>query len=243
MTRSLCPRILCAILLGVGGLCSASASNAQALPVVKVAFAEAGASVIMGSDLIAAVPSLAGSRFERIRLYQDLRSEQALTFLPRSSDGILSAGDSLVFSTAPPGEESWAYEEAAPVGVGSLYLDSVFVWIALADEDVPPFVELNRNSAFATSWTKRATRYEADAVYFAGASSSSGNPLYTQAEGYYEQRLSASGSVSRVVDLRGTQRDSLEASIRVVGGSGASHGGTLTVWASTPTGDWTRLGD
>ena len=86
------------------------------------------------------------------------------------------------------------------------------------------------------------SRSEVDNVYFSGASSSSGNPLYTQAEGYYETRLSAGTSRTREITLAAPASGTVRARVRLVGGSGSSHAATVGVEARVSGGAWSTIG-
>ena len=229
---------------------SATASQAQAptepnwldptLPTVQVSTTQDGTYLIRGAELIAQDARFAGHPVANLHLHTYGASQPLLV---RSASASLGMGDSLIFAGERflGEDEQWAYENYdRPSIVGTLYSDTTHYWISARPTPglhytLQPGATLSNPARFVST-----SRLDDDNSYFAGISSSAGDPRYTQAEGYYRARYAGGNSaLFTVVDLGAPAEDSVYVDVRMVGGSGADHAVTVSVEGPASNGGWT----
>ncbi len=232
-----CAILLCLLLAPTPSAWGQGTATAE----IKIAVTQAGVVRLTGDELIQANASFAGVPVDLIHLHSD---GTPLPLLIQNTSGTLSSADQLLFAaTSPNGDdEAWAYEGfKPPTGAGTLYADTAYYWVSLRDV---AGLRYTSGSAGATAGALllNTRRFEQDNTYFAGATANSGNPLYTQGEGYYDVRLSGGQTIERIVTPERLLGDSSRVVVRLVGGSGSSHGTTVEVSARSGASTWVEMG-
>ena len=196
---------------------------------------------LTGDDLIRANPSFAGAPVDRIHLYRD---GAPVPLSIQNTSGTLSGADHILFAATLPdgGDESWAYEQyERPLGVGTLYADTAYYWLSIKDVVGLRYTtgssELSGNALLLN-----VKRFDKDNAYFSGTTFNSGNPLYTEGEGYYDVRLSGGETIERTLVPQHPLSDSSRVIVRLVGGSGSQHGATVEVSARSGSSAWVEMG-
>ncbi len=251
MLRSMNPGFLSVLLLAVAFCLIGPAASAQtpaspdwllpSAPTVRITVLGTGIAFVTGQDLIAADARFASVSVANVHLHHE-RAAAPLHALGTSVT--LSASDTLLFAVLPPdgSDETWAYEGLNAPSGGTLYSDTTYFWISARSTPGLRYAQAPSATQTATAALSTTKRAEVDAVYFSGSTTGSGNPLYTEAEGYYERRMEAGQSFERDVSLVAAAGDSVRARVRLVGGSGARHGATLAVSARTEGGSFVSVG-
>ena len=118
----------------------------------------------------------------------------------------LETGDSFSFvgSRNSGEDETWAYNEIASnmsSTYNSLYTDTTHYWLSWGQTAGLRYAEIDppANGAPVAQRTSAQLRIENDVHYFPGQGSSAGSPIYTTAEGYYQDQIRHNTSQSPIV--------------------------------------------
>lgn len=160
---------------------------------VKIAVVQDGVYKVTGADLEAAGVNLATVSPASLRLFEN-GSEIPLDYAGGAQS--FSATDFFRFvgRRNTGSDEAWAYDNVPERQTSdhfSLYTDTTHYWLRFGGEDGLRYVdEVPTGTPVETvSTTIADLRSEQDLVYYPGQGSSAGDPIYSNAEGYYEKRI------------------------------------------------------
>ena len=160
---------------------------------IKIAVLEDGVYRVTGADLASAGVDLPSLNVQTMRLFEN-GTEIPIDLSTAASFG---ASDFFQFvGKRNTGEsEIWAYNNIPTAQTStwnSLYSDTTFYWLQIGG--VSSGLRYTRTTADASggaplAGTRARAHNEVDNIYYPGQGSSAGNPIYTDAEGFYAQGI------------------------------------------------------
>ena len=151
-----------------------------------------------------------------------------------AADGTLDPSDTITFvgHRNRGTDELWAYNGDAAAQSStyrSLYSDTTHYWMTWGGEDGRRYAPSSSGPSDTTTVLRDTVRIEQDETYYFGRPSSTGNPLYTDAEGYYwrqfrhNDRSPLSATYTLPVGRRADTGASLDLRVRLNAASSSCH--------------------
>ena len=151
-----------------------------------------------------------------------------------AADGTLDPSDTITFvgHRNRGTDELWAYDGDATAqssAYRSLYSDTTHYWMTWGGKEGRRYAEASPGASPTTTALRDTARIERDETYYFGRPSSTGNPLYTESEGYYWRQFRhndtspRSATYALPVGRRAGTGASLDLRLRVDGASSSCH--------------------
>ena len=136
--------------------------------------------------------ALSDISLETLRLLEN--GEEIPIQVEGAADGSLDPSDTITFvgHRNRGTDEVWAYNGDASAQSStyrSLYSDTTHYWMTWGGEDGRRYESTSASSTSTTTALRDTARIEQDQYYYFGRPGSTGNPLYTDSEGYYWRRF------------------------------------------------------
>ncbi len=190
-------------------------------PHVQIGVTSDGVYRVAASALQDALPdgtALADIPPETIRLIEN--GEEIPIQLEGTGDGSLDPSDTITFigQRNRGADEVWAYnydESAQSSTDRSLYSDTTYYWMTWGGQSGLRYESASAGSPSTTTALRDTVHVEKDEYYYFGRPRKTGNPLYTESEGYYWRRFrhNDTSSLSDTYTLPVGRRTSSEASL------------------------------
>ena len=151
-----------------------------------------------------------------------------------TEDGSLDPSDTITFvgRRNRGTDEIWAYNYDASAQSStyrSLYSDTTHYWVTWGDASRLRYESASASSTAPTTALRDTARIEQDRYYYFGRPGSTGNPLYTDSEGYYWHRFRyndtspISDTYTLPVGRRTSSDASLDLTLRFDAGTSSCH--------------------
>ncbi|WP_158666503.1 C25 family cysteine peptidase [Salinibacter altiplanensis] len=160
-------------------------------PHLQISVATDGVYRVSAGALAGALPdgtTLADISPETIRLLEN--GMEVPVHVEGAADGALDPSDTVTFvgHRNRGDDERWAYDGDASAQSSahrSLYSDTTHYWMTWGGNGGRRYAQVSPSASPPTKALRDTVRIEQDETYYFGRPSSTGNPLYTESEGYY----------------------------------------------------------
>ncbi len=204
-------------------------------PHLQISVTTDGVYRVSASALTEALPDgtrLADISPKTIRLLEN--GEEIPIQIEGAADGTIDPSDTITFvgRRNRGADELWAYDGEASAQSSthrSLYSDTTHYWMTWGGSDGRRYAQAAPGASAVTQALRDTARIERDETYYFGRPSSTGNPLYTESEGYYWRQFRhndtspRSATYTLPVGRRADTDASLDLRVRVDAASSSCH--------------------
>ncbi|WP_103029401.1 C25 family cysteine peptidase [Salinibacter altiplanensis] len=204
-------------------------------PHLQISVAADGVYRVPAGALASALPdgtTLADISPATIRLLEN--GTEVPVHVEGAADGVLDPSDTVTFvgHRNRGDDERWAYDGDASAQSSthrSLYSDTTHYWMTWGGNGGRRYAQVSPSASPPTKALRDTVRIEQDETYYFGRPSSTGNPLYTESEGYYWRQFRhndtapLSETYTLPVGRRADTGASLDLRVRVDAASSSCH--------------------